>query len=79
VLNVAAAKVTPLDVGEPVYATITANENKQNRQISFNLHFSGRHGESLSFSRGEQQARAPRLVLTNETGAVAYTNNFEFG
>lgn len=79
VFKVAADKPTAVDIGEPVLATVTASETKSTRAIAFNLKFEGRNGETVSFTRGSQQPRGPRLVLTNSAGSIAFTNSFEFG
>jgi hypothetical protein len=76
--EVAAAKPTVLDIGEPVRAVLEASETTNN-WITFSLRFQGRFGESIEMLRGNERPRGPRLTLTNLDGSFRYTNSFEFG
>jgi hypothetical protein len=76
--EVAAARPTSLDIGEPVRAVLQAGETTNN-WISFSLHLQGRLGESIEMLRGSERPRGPRLTLANLDGSFCYTNSFEFG
>lgn len=48
-------------------------------QLTFNLRFEGRYGETLQIMKGNERPRGPRLTLTSLDGTYRYTNTFEFG
>jgi hypothetical protein len=67
-----------LDIGEPVKATLTADE-QSGRQIRFNLSFLGSQNESVEMLHDGQRPHGPKLMLANADGTLCYTNTFEFG
>jgi hypothetical protein len=71
-------KPAVLEIGEPVKAELKAEEGT-NRMINFNLNFVGQQKESIEMLRGNERPRGPKLTLANASGALAYTNTFEFG
>ena len=85
--EVAADKPVSLEIGEPMRlalqidqpASRTGTSRVSNSQLSLNLRFEGRYGESLQVMKGNQRPTGPRLTLTSLDGAYRYTNTFEFG
>lgn len=76
--EVAADKPATLQIGEPVKAELSAEEQGK-RQIAFNLKFVGQQKESVDILVGGNRPRGPKLILANADGTLAYTNTFEFG
>ncbi len=76
--EVAAGKSAEVDIGEPIKAVLTANE-QGNRQISFDLKFEGKLKETVGIDNNNNNPRAPKLILANATGTQSFTNSFEFG
>jgi len=56
-----------------------ADEQKNSRQLTFNLNFTGKQKEAIELLRDGQRPRGPKLMLTAADGALCYTNTFEFG
>jgi hypothetical protein len=84
--EVMAAQPVSLEVGEPMRAALQVVEPPSRpgargsaRQLSFNLRFEGRYGETLQIMKGNQRPTGPRLTLTSLDGTYRYTNTFEFG
>jgi hypothetical protein len=76
--EVAAGKAVTVDIGEPVQATLKAEE-QMNRLIRFDLSFVGHQKESIEMLRDNQRPRGPQLMLATADGSLCYTNTFEFG
>jgi hypothetical protein len=84
--EVADAKPVSLEVGEPMRAVMQVQEptrrpgaREASKQVTFNLGFEGRYGESLQIMKGNQRPGGPRLTLTSLDGTYRCTNTFEFG
>jgi hypothetical protein len=83
---VVAGKPVSLEVGEPMRAALQVDRptggpggRAPTNQLTFNLRFEGRYGESLQIMKGDQRPPGPRLALTSLDGSYRYTNTFEFG
>jgi hypothetical protein len=84
--EVAAGKAVSLEVGEPMRAVLQVEKpmarpgvKVPTNEVTFNLSFEGRYGESLQIMKGNQRPTGPRLTLTSLDGSYRYTNTFEFG
>jgi hypothetical protein len=84
--EVVASKPAVLEIGEPMRVSLQAQRpmagpdvRVPTNQLTFNLRFEGRYGESLGIMKGEQRPTGPRLTLTSLDGTYRYTNTFEFG
>jgi hypothetical protein len=84
--DVAVGKPASLEIGEPMRATMEAQEpstrpgvRESTKQVSFSLRYQGRYGETLQVMKGNERPRGPRLTLTSLDGSYRYTNTFEFG
>jgi hypothetical protein len=73
----AEAKPASLQLGEPIRATLEANETGS--QVRFNLSFKGQGGESIQIEKGNQRPPGPKLWLAGADGTFRATNTFEFG
>jgi hypothetical protein len=84
--DVAAGQPASLEIGEPMRAAMEAQEpsprpgaRDSTKQVTFNLRFQGRYGETLQIMKGNQRPRGPQLALTSLDGSYRYSNTFEFG
>jgi hypothetical protein len=75
--EVAAAQPVPVDVGEPILASLSATERKG--MVTFGLRLTDRLGESVEITRGGQRPRAPKLQLEGMGSTFRVTNSFEYG
>ncbi|MBI5384337.1 MAG: hypothetical protein HZA90_06575 [Verrucomicrobia bacterium] len=75
--EVAAAQATPLQVGEPVLASLSATESKS--AVAFGLRLKGSLGESIEILKGTQRPRAPQLLVASAGSSFRATNTFEYG
>jgi hypothetical protein len=75
--SVAADQPAKVDIGEPVRGLLQTSEAAG--EVTFNLRFQGRTGESIQMLRGGERPRGPRLTLASRDGAYRWTNSFEFG
>jgi hypothetical protein len=66
-----------VDVGEPVRAIVDATEEKG--RIQFGLKLRGNLGETVDLMKGNQQPRAPQLLVASARGDYRSTNTFEYG
>ena len=84
--EVAAGNPVVLEVGEPMHAAlriarpVTGPDMRvPTNQLTFNLGFEGRYGESVQIMKGNERPPGPRLTLTSLDGTYRHTNTFEFG
>lgn len=75
--EVAEGKTATLEMAEPIRVEMTARD--MTNQISFNLSFVGRAGESIQIMKGSERPPGPKLLLAGLDGSYRVTNTFEFG
>ena len=74
---VSAGSTPALNIGEPARSVLGVEETRS--PLSFDLSFVGPLGESLNFSRNNENPPPPRLTLAGLDGKYRSTNTFEFG
>jgi hypothetical protein len=76
--EIKADKPGAMELGEPIRAVVSYVE-AINKEISFNLSFTGLYGETMQFMKGNERPRGPKLTLVSPDGSIRMSNTFEFG
>jgi len=76
--EVAPDKTATVDIGEPIHTVLKFNE-QPSRMIRFDLSLMGKQNETIQLLRNGERPKGPKLMLATASGALAYTNSFEFG
>jgi hypothetical protein len=66
-----------LEIGEPVYSTVSFRKSGSN--YSFSQSLSGRKGERIELTRSGSRPRPPKLRIRNKDGTYDRTMSFEYG